>query len=63
MGRRKAGRKSKKREWWVIKKGTYEFADGSKYEGEWKNQKKNGEGIFTYIDGNKWEGKLRNFVL
>ena len=38
-------------------KGVYEFPNGSKYEGEWKNHKMHGEGVFTDIDSNKWEGK------
>ena len=39
-------------------KGVYEFPNGSKYEGEWKNHKMHGEGVFTDIDSNKWEGKI-----
>jgi len=37
-------------------KGLYEFPDGSKYEGEWKDQKMHGDGVFTDLNGNKWEG-------
>ena len=37
-------------------KGLYEFPDGSKYEGEWKDHKMNGDGAYTDIHGNKWEG-------
>ena len=37
-------------------KGTYIFANGDKYVGEWKKGKKHGQGIFTYISGKIEEG-------
>ena len=36
---------------WTDCFGTYTFADGSKYVGEWKDDKWNGQGTFTYADG------------
>jgi len=41
-------------------KGLYEFPDGSKYEGEWKDHKMHGDGSFTDLNGNKWEGIFTN---
>jgi hypothetical protein len=32
------------------------FEDGSKYEGEWENGKKHGNGVFYWSNGNKYEG-------
>ena len=31
--------------------------DGSKYEGEWKDDKMNGSGIFTFFDGRTYDGE------
>jgi len=36
--------------------GTYEYADGSKYIGEWVDDKKEGKGIVEYPDGDRFEG-------
>ena len=33
-----------------------EYADGDRYEGEWKNEKKHGYGKYTYADGRIKEG-------
>jgi len=35
---------------------TYTFANGNKYVGEWKDDKRNGQGTFTYADGTIEEG-------
>ena len=36
-------------------KGTYTLANGSKYVGEWKDGKQNGQGTFTWAkSGNKY---------
>lgn len=43
-------------------KGLYEFPDGSKYEGEWKDQKMHGDGVFTDLNGNKWEGEEQLYI-
>ena len=37
-----------------------QYADGSKYEGNWLAGAKNGTGIITYDNGNTWEGKWKN---
>ena len=37
------------------------YANGArrKYEGEWKDNKKNGRGIFTWVDGKKYDGEWK----
>ena len=32
------------------------FKNGNEYEGEWKNNKRDDNGIFIYNDGEKYEG-------
>jgi hypothetical protein len=34
-------------------KGTYVWADGRQYVGDWKNSKMEGMGVFTWLDGKK----------
>jgi hypothetical protein len=41
----------------MIFKGIYEWSDGRKYEGEWKNNKMEGYGVFTWPDGRRYEGE------
>ena len=41
-------------------KGTYTWPDGTKYVGEWKNDKFNGQGIFTYADNRELKGMFKN---
>lgn len=41
-------------------KGTYEFPNGTIYEGEWKNHQMHGEGYL--LNGIKWEGEFVNGV-
>lgn len=36
--------------------GKYFFSDGAYYEGGWKNDYKEGVGIFIHINGSKYEG-------
>jgi hypothetical protein len=36
--------------------GIMEYADGDRYEGEWKDEKKHGYGKYTYADGRTKEG-------
>ena len=36
------------------------FADGERYEGQWKNNMKHGQGIFTFADGNVYEGEYKH---
>ena len=40
--------------------GTHTFGNGNKYVGEWKNGKRNGQGIFTWANGNKYVGEWEN---
>jgi hypothetical protein len=39
-------------------KGTYEFPDGTLYEGEFVNHKMHGEGYYIDKNGSKWEGEF-----
>ena len=40
--------------------GTYTYADGSKYVGEWKDGKRHGQGTYTWADGNKNVGEWKD---
>ena len=40
--------------------GVQIYADGSKYEGEWREGLKHGEGIFTWNDGRSYVGEYKN---
>ena len=45
--------------------GTYTFADGDKYVGEWRDDKKNGQGTYYYLaddefKGDKYVGEFRD---
>lgn len=42
------------------KGGSYTWANGDKYFGEWLNGKRTGLGIYTWADGNSFEGKFDN---
>jgi len=35
----------------------YTWADGRKYEGEWRNNKMHGKGTFVWADGRKYIGE------
>ena len=39
--------------------GTFTYANGSKYVGEWRGNKRNGQGTYTFADGNKYVGEYR----
>ena len=39
--------------------GTYTYANGSKYIGEYKDNKRHGEGVYTYSDGGKFVGEWK----
>ena len=41
-------------------KGTYTYASGSKYVGEWKDGKMHGQGALTYADGTVNKGLFEN---
>ena len=36
--------------------GMYKFKNGARYMGEYKHNKKHGQGAFIYPDGSKYEG-------
>ena len=38
-------------------KGIYTFADGAKYDGEWKDDKQHGKGLYTFASGDKYDGE------
>ncbi|MDB4046453.1 trypsin-like peptidase domain-containing protein, partial [Amylibacter sp.] len=40
--------------------GTYTWADGNKYVGEYKDGRINGQGTFTWASGNKYVGEWQN---
>jgi len=40
--------------------GTYTYANGSKYVGEWKDGKKHGQGTYTSQDGTKGKGEFKD---
>ena len=40
--------------------GSYTFENGGKYVGEWKDNKKHGQGTYTYSDGSIYVGQLEN---
>ena len=39
---------------------SYELADGSRYEGEFRGGKANGKGVFTLADGTVYRGSWSN---
>ena len=40
--------------------GVYCFADGARYEGQYKAGKKEGRGVYQFADGSTYEGEYRN---
>ena len=40
--------------------GIFTWPDGRRYEGEYKDDKKEGEGVFYWPDGRKYEGGWKN---
>ena len=40
--------------------GNYTWPNGKKFEGEWKDGKKDGKGVILYEDGSKMEGVFRD---
>ena len=40
--------------------GTLTFSDGSKYVGEWKDDKRHGQGTFTSAKGDKYVGEWKD---
>ena len=39
--------------------GIYTWSNGKKYENEWKDGKKNGEGMMFFKDGECYDGKVK----
>eukprot|EP01028_Stygiella_incarcerata_P009245 TRINITY_DN4352_c0_g1_i2.p1 TRINITY_DN4352_c0_g1~~TRINITY_DN4352_c0_g1_i2.p1 ORF type:complete len:130 (-),score=29.09 TRINITY_DN4352_c0_g1_i2:224-613(-) len=44
----------------MIRKDILTLPDGSKYEGEWKDGKRNGKGMRTWLSGQKYEGEWKD---
>ncbi len=44
----------------TFEQGTYIWSDGRKYEGEFKDDKPNGQGTLTHPDGRKYVGKFKD---
>lgn len=40
--------------------GAYIWKDGRKFEGEYKNDKKEGRGVYQWADGRKYDGVWKN---
>lgn len=40
--------------------GSYIYASGHSYTGEWKDNEPSGEGVFTFANGDRYEGKMLN---
>ena len=45
---------------WDNGQGTFTFAEGDKYVGEWKDGKQNGQGTYTFASGIKAVGYFMN---
>ena len=41
-------------------RGVFTWPDGRKYEGEYKDDKKEGYGVFEWTDGKKYRGHWQN---
>ena len=39
--------------------GIYAYADGSRYEGQFRRQRPNGFGVFYYLNGDRYEGNFK----
>ena len=40
--------------------GTYTYANGDKYVGQWRNDLRNGQGTYTYANGEKYVGEYKD---
>jgi hypothetical protein len=43
-----------------IRQGTYTFADGTVYQGQWQFRERHGRGTLTFPDGRRYEGEFQN---
>ena len=41
-------------------KGVYSYANGSRYEGAFKDDKKHGHGLDSFADGRRYEGAYKD---
>ena len=47
-------------DYWNNCVGTSIYANGNKYVGEWKDDKKNGQGTYTAANGDKYVGEFKD---
>ena len=40
--------------------GIYEWNDGRRYDGDWKNNQMHGKGVFTWDNGKRYEGEYKD---
>jgi len=45
---------------WTDCIGAFDYSDGSRYVGDWKNSKREGDGTFVWPDGDRYVGKFMN---
>ena len=43
--------------------GTYYYADGSVYKGDWKTNQHNGQGTYEFPNGTVYEGEWKNHLM
>ncbi len=43
-------------------KGVFTYANGDKYEGEYKNGQCHGRGVYSHANGDKYEGEYKYMV-
>jgi len=55
-----ASRSACKGNYWTNCFGTYNWDDGTKYVGEWKDDKRDGQGTYTYSSGGKYVGEWKD---
>jgi hypothetical protein len=37
-----------------------DYANGDKYDGNWKDNKKSGQGVMNFVNGNKYDGQWKD---
>ena len=43
--------------------GSMTYVDGSRYEGEWAGNWRNGQGVYTLIDGQEFRGCFKDDII